>query len=100
VDQNRRPTGAEALVRWRHPQRRDWCRPPTFIPLAEETGLIMPLGQWILQTACAQIKAWEGARLTDHLVLAVNISARQLGADNFVAVRDLSARAQDLRGYL
>ena len=46
--------------------------------------MIMPLGQWILRTACAQIKAWESKSLTDHLVLAVNISARQLGADNFV----------------
>ena len=83
VDQDRRPTGAEALVRWQHPVR-GLVSPGEFIPLAEETGLIMPLGQWILRTACAQIKAWESKSLTDHLVLAVNISARQLGADNFV----------------
>lgn len=84
VDQHRRATGAEALVRWRHPTR-GLVSPAEFIPLAEEIGLIMPLGLWILQTACAQIKAWEAHELTDQLVLAVNISARQLSADNFVS---------------
>ena len=83
VDGNNQAIGAEALVRWNHPQQ-GLVSPATFIPLAEETGLILPLGQWILETACAQIKTWEGGEDTHHLVLAVNVSARQLAADEFV----------------
>ena len=75
--------GAEALLRWHHPTR-GMVSPATFIPLSEETGLILPLGQWILETACARIKSWESSYATRDLVLAVNISARQLNADGFV----------------
>jgi diguanylate cyclase (GGDEF)-like protein/PAS domain S-box-containing protein len=75
--------GAEVLIRWRHPQH--GLVPPTdFIPLAEETGLILPIGQWVLETACAQIKIWEGHELTQHLQLAVNVSARQFHQADFV----------------
>jgi diguanylate cyclase (GGDEF)-like protein/PAS domain S-box-containing protein len=83
VDGDGQAIGAEALVRWNHPQQ-GLVSPATFIPLAEETGLILPLGQWILETACAQIKSWEAASETQHLVLAVNVSARQLASDEFV----------------
>jgi diguanylate cyclase (GGDEF)-like protein/PAS domain S-box-containing protein len=83
VDDNNQAIGAEALVRWNHPQQ-GLVSPATFIPLAEETGLILPLGQWILEAACAQIKSWESVHSTRHLVLAVNVSARQLAADEFV----------------
>jgi diguanylate cyclase (GGDEF)-like protein/PAS domain S-box-containing protein len=83
VDDNSRAVGAEALVRWNHPQQ-GLVSPATFIPLAEETGLILPLGQWILEAACAQIKSWDSGDDTRHLVLAVNVSARQLAADEFV----------------
>jgi EAL domain-containing protein (putative c-di-GMP-specific phosphodiesterase class I) len=76
--------GAEALVRWIHPQK-GLISPAAFIPLTEETGLILPLGQWILETACAQLKAWEAHASTRELVLAVNVSARQLSADEFVS---------------
>ncbi|MFZ4537758.1 putative bifunctional diguanylate cyclase/phosphodiesterase [Propionivibrio sp.] len=83
VDANKRAIGAEALVRWNHPQR-GLVSPALFIPLAEETGLIQPLGQWVLETACAQLKAWEANAITRDLVLAVNVSARQFGAEGFV----------------
>ena len=71
------PFGAEALIRWIHPER-GIISPADFIPLAEETGLILPIGQWVLHMACAQLKAWEQVVRTAGLVLAVNISAKQL----------------------
>ncbi len=70
-----RIVGAEALVRWRHPSR-GAVEPERFVMIAEETGLIVPIGDWILRTACEQIKAWQGASLPP-LVVAVNLSARQ-----------------------
>jgi EAL domain-containing protein (putative c-di-GMP-specific phosphodiesterase class I) len=79
--------GMEALVRWQHPKR-GLVSPGEFIPLAEETGLIMPLGEWVLRTACAQDKAWQEASLRP-LRVAVNLSARQFQQPNVV---DLVAR--------
>ena len=84
VDSSHRPYGAEALIRWIHPER-GLVSPADFIPLAEETGLIMPIGQWVLDTACAQIKAWQKKSLTRDLILAVNISAQQFRQVDFVA---------------
>lgn len=75
--------GAEVLVRWHHPTR-GVVSPADFIPLAEETGLILPLGQWILETACIQLSKWANQSHTEHLTLAVNISARQLNQSDFV----------------
>lgn len=83
VDANGRPFGAEALVRWLHPER-GMISPAAFIPMAEETGMILPLGQWVLETACKQIKAWEASPSTRHLQIAVNVSARQFHQFNFV----------------
>ena len=74
--------GAEALLRWQHPQR-GLVPPATFIPIAEETGLIIPIGLWALTTACQQLKAWEAKAQTQQLVLAVNISAEQFSQANF-----------------
>ena len=76
-------TGAEALLRWRHP-RRGMIPPLEFIPLAEETGLILPLGNWVLETACARLKAWAASADTAQLTLAVNVSARQFRHADFV----------------
>jgi diguanylate cyclase (GGDEF)-like protein/PAS domain S-box-containing protein len=77
------PTGAEALVRWQHP-RRGLISPAEFIPLAEETGLILILGQWVLETACAQLAAWAASWETAHLNMAVNVSVRQFRHPDFV----------------
>jgi diguanylate cyclase (GGDEF)-like protein/PAS domain S-box-containing protein len=84
VDSSHRPLGAEALIRWLHPER-GLVPPLQFIPLAEETGLILPIGLWVLETACAQIKAWQLDSLTRDLVLAVNVSANQFRQADFVA---------------
>ena len=78
------PVGAEALLRWMHPMRGE-ILPSEFIPMAEKNGLILPIGQWVLETACAQIKAWAANPLTDQLQLAINVSARQFHQPDFVA---------------
>lgn len=84
--------GAEALVRWRHP-RLGLIAPGEFIPLAEETRLILPLGAWVLESACRQIAAWSGRCVNFTPTIAVNISALQLRSDDFVAsVLDAIAR--------
>jgi diguanylate cyclase (GGDEF)-like protein/PAS domain S-box-containing protein len=84
VDEWRKPIGAEALIRWNHPDR-GLVLPAQFIPLAEETGLILPIGQGVLETACAQLKAWEQGKQTHGLVLAVNVSPREFRQADFVA---------------
>ncbi|MGC2167044.1 MAG: EAL domain-containing protein [Gallionella sp.] len=83
VDEVGRPIGAEALLRWTHPELGN-VPPAQFIPVAEETGLIVKIGYWALQTACAQIRQWEGDPLTRDLVLAVNVSVRQFRGAGFV----------------
>ncbi len=75
--------GAEVLIRWQHPERGQ-VSPVNFISLAEETGLVLPIGQWVLNTACAQLKKWQQNPLTQDLVLAVNVSARQFHQEDFV----------------
>jgi diguanylate cyclase (GGDEF)-like protein/PAS domain S-box-containing protein len=84
VDSNSLPVGAEALIRWLHPVR-GLVPPMQFIPLAEESGLILPIGYWVLDTACAQLKAWQRDARTRNLVLAVNVSAKQFRQVQFVA---------------
>jgi diguanylate cyclase (GGDEF)-like protein len=78
-----RLTGAEALVRWRHPEK-GLVFPGDFISLAEESELIIALGQWVLDAACAQLAAWAGHEATADLSLSVNVSARQLRHPDFV----------------
>ena len=78
-----RAMGAEVLVRWQHPVH-GLMAPADFIPLAEETGLILPLGLWVLQAACVQLALWAKARKTEHLTLAVNVSAYQFRRPDFV----------------
>jgi diguanylate cyclase (GGDEF)-like protein/PAS domain S-box-containing protein len=75
--------GVEALVRWRHPSRAR-VHPNQFIGLAEETGLIVPLGLWVLETACAQLHSWQCAFPGRDLQLSVNVSTRQLHEPDFV----------------
>ncbi|MFN2410266.1 MAG: putative bifunctional diguanylate cyclase/phosphodiesterase [Halomonas sp.] len=83
VDSTGKAIGAEALVRWEHPQK-GLVSPGTFIPLAEETGLIVPIGHWVLETACEQLVAWADDENTAHLTLAVNVSAKQFQQPDFV----------------
>ncbi|MCF8482044.1 MAG: cache domain-containing protein [Rhodospirillum sp.] len=83
VDGEGRISGAEVLLRWRHPTL-GIVSPLAFIPLAEETGLIVPIGAWILNHACAKLKAWSKLPETAHLTLAVNVSAVQFRESDFI----------------
>jgi EAL domain-containing protein (putative c-di-GMP-specific phosphodiesterase class I) len=83
VDSQQRPVGAEALIRWEHPQL-GIVSPSDFIPLAEASDLILSIGQWVLETACAQLKRWQRQLHTSGLSVAVNISPRQFHQCNFV----------------
>jgi diguanylate cyclase (GGDEF)-like protein/PAS domain S-box-containing protein len=76
-------TGVEALIRWKHPKR-GIVLPCEFVPMAEETGLILPMGSWVLETACTQIAAWTARKEGAHLTVAVNISAREFRQPKFV----------------
>jgi diguanylate cyclase (GGDEF)-like protein len=76
--------GAEALLRWKHPVR-GMVSPGAFIALAEETGLIVPLGNWVLKAACRQIVDWQGHADTGHLAVSVNVSTRQFHQPDFVS---------------
>ncbi|CAH1905448.1 putative Diguanylate cyclase [Candidatus Nitrotoga sp. HW29] len=83
VNNERHAIGAEALLRWVHPER-GLIFPEQFIPLAEKIGLIVPIGVWVLQTACAQIRDWSTNPATRDLQLALNASALELRQPNFV----------------
>ncbi|MBI5437274.1 MAG: EAL domain-containing protein [Nitrosomonadales bacterium] len=83
VDHTGHVLGAEVLLRWIHPSH-GLVSPMKFIPLAEEVGLILPIGQWVLEAACKQIKAWEADPHTRDLQLAVNVSAGQFHQPDFV----------------
>jgi diguanylate cyclase (GGDEF)-like protein len=80
---NSRIAGFEALVRWQHPQR-GWISPTEFIPVAEEAGLIVPLGWWVLREACSQIRAWQQLPTDLPLTISVNISGKQFAQPNLV----------------
>jgi EAL domain-containing protein (putative c-di-GMP-specific phosphodiesterase class I) len=85
VDNHHRPLGAEALVRWMHPVR-GMVSPAQFIPVAEESSLIIEIGHWVLITACQQLAIWAKDEVTMHLKLAVNVSAKQFRQQDFVVV--------------
>jgi diguanylate cyclase (GGDEF)-like protein/PAS domain S-box-containing protein len=100
LDVNRGIVGCEALVRWSHPERGE-VFPGQFIPLAEETGLIVPLGHWILETACLQLRAWNQLPGREHFKMSVNVSARQFRQVDFVervrsVVQELGVLARNL----
>jgi diguanylate cyclase (GGDEF)-like protein/PAS domain S-box-containing protein len=84
VDSEGQILGVEALVRWQHPQR-GLIAPGEFIPMAEQTGLIQPLGQWVLQAACRQLVLWSTRPATAGLTISVNVSARQFRHPEFVS---------------
>ncbi len=83
VDRKNRVINVEALIRWEHPQR-GLISPAEFIPLSEETGLILPLGLWVVETACRQLVTWAAHPSTADLSVAVNVSARQFRHADFV----------------
>jgi EAL domain-containing protein (putative c-di-GMP-specific phosphodiesterase class I) len=84
VNQAGQALGAEVLLRWQHPLHGN-VPPAQFIPIAEASGLILPMGEWVLQQACAQLSAWATQPHTQHLELAVNVSARQFRHPDFVS---------------
>ncbi|BBL60341.1 EAL domain-containing protein [Methylomonas koyamae] len=83
IDSNGKPLGAEALIRWLHPQR-GMVSPAQFIPVAEESSLILEIGAWVLDTACRQLAAWQQQEATRGLLLAINVSAHQFRQPDFV----------------
>ncbi|MCP2006843.1 EAL domain-containing protein [Duganella violaceipulchra] len=82
VDQQGRAVGAEALIRWQQADG-SFMSPARFIPLAEETSLILPIGQWVMETACAQLRQWQDLPHMAQLVMAVNVSAAQIHQRDF-----------------
>ncbi len=83
IDDQGRPVGAEALLRWFHPQL-GMVSPANFIPVAEDTGMILPIGHWVLETACEQLALWQQDEKLGALTIAVNVSSRQFGDAAFV----------------
>jgi len=83
VDSSGQVTGVEALLRWLHPERQ-LLPPAEFIPLSEETGMILPSGQWVLESACDRLADWAKRPEMAHLTMAVNVSARQFHHESFV----------------
>ncbi len=101
VDVAGRAQGFEALLRWHHASR-GMVSPAEFIPVAEQTSLILPIGQWVLRTACERLTAWAQDPATAHWSLAVNLSARQLRQADFVSsveaiLRETGAPAGQLK---
>jgi diguanylate cyclase (GGDEF)-like protein/PAS domain S-box-containing protein len=91
--QTGRITGVEALVRWQHPTR-GWLTPDAFIPLAEDTGLIVPLGRWVMREACQQLRAWQlRLPVTSTLSMSINLSVRQLMHEQII--RDVREAIDD-----
>lgn len=83
VDGRGEALGAELLLRWRHP-RRGWVSPADFIPIAEESSLICEIGDWVMETACRQLHAWQSEPGLQHLRLSINVSARQVEKSDFI----------------
>lgn len=100
VDHQGVTTGVEALLRWYHPQR-GWVSPATFIPIAEENGLIVPVGYWVLRSACEQLAKWSHQAAYTSLTISVNVSSVQFQQPEFVRdVEGLLATTQAPPGRL
>lgn len=99
VDNTAHLLGAEALIRWHHPER-GMISPFDFIPLAEETGLIVPIGQWVLEAACAQLKLWQQAAHTKHLTLSINVSAQQFRQTDFIVQVETAIKSHAINPML
>jgi diguanylate cyclase (GGDEF)-like protein/PAS domain S-box-containing protein len=99
VDSEGGVLGAEALIRWIHPAR-GLVSPAEFIPLAEETGLILPIGSWVVEAACGQLKAWEVRGIARNLALAVNVSAKQVQHEDFVCQMKAIVQKYEVRPCL
>jgi diguanylate cyclase (GGDEF)-like protein/PAS domain S-box-containing protein len=84
VSSDQQIMGVEALIRWQHPLR-GLVSPAEFIPLVEDCGLILPMGEWVLRTACMQLAAWAARPATEKLTIAVNVSPREFHQENFVS---------------
>ncbi|HEY8034612.1 MAG TPA: EAL domain-containing protein [Methylobacter sp.] len=92
VDDKKQMIGVEALIRWYHPEL-GLIPPVQFIPLAEETDIILIIGRWVLETACAQLKAWRSLSFARNLSIAVNVSAKQFYQPGFVdEIREIMAQ--------
>lgn len=90
-------SGFEALLRWQHPQR-GFVHPVEFIPVAEETDLILPLGQWVLQEACQQLKTWQTKFVDQPLIISVNLSGRQFLQTDLVEQVEQALQETQLNG--
>ncbi|MDP2101769.1 MAG: EAL domain-containing protein [Methylotenera sp.] len=99
VDSAGRVVGAEALIRWLHPER-GLVSPFQFIPLAEESRLIVKIGHWVLDTACAQLKVWQQDTRTQHLTLSINVSAKQFHQADFVSQVQQAAQRHSINPTL
>ncbi|MDB1124228.1 putative bifunctional diguanylate cyclase/phosphodiesterase [Vibrio algarum] len=100
VNQSSQCIGTEALIRWIHPEK-GLIGPNLFIPLAEKTGLIIPIGDWVLKTACEQLSHWQKRKETQHLSLSVNVSYNQFRQVDFVTkTRELLKKYDLINGTL
>lgn len=90
------PLGAEALIRWRHPEQ-GLLLPPQFIPIAEESDLILEVGRWVIETACAHLAAWQSHPRTRELTLSINVSPRQFRQRDFIDQVRSALQLHDIR---
>jgi len=94
-DNNNKAFGAETLIRWIHPER-GMISPAEFIPVAEESDLILDIGLWVINTACRQLATWSNNDATQHLLLAINVSAHQFMMSNFVDTIQAAIKTYDI----
>ena len=99
VDIKGKPIGVEALIRWQHPER-GLISPLHFIPIAEETGLILPIGQCVLNEACKQLKLWQQNEVTKMLSISINVSAKQFHQADFVEQVKLAVETHQIEAML